>query len=149
MYDYGCFAAFWSNFDLWMEAAICELAGRDPKENCALVNPKTSGGKQQMLKSLLEAAGRTDAAKCLVEVFEIAERNSWIHGHILNPNGDFSRLTRLRVEKSENGVKVTNSVVSFDISPFAGFYRAFQAFENASGITKEHVDNYLRRILQP
>jgi nicotinamide mononucleotide adenylyltransferase len=93
MYEYGCFAAFWSNFELAIEVGIWLYSGRAAKENCRLVNPKTAGQKKVMLENLLLDKGLKEANDALQEVFSVADRNGWIHGHILNPNQDFSRLT--------------------------------------------------------
>jgi hypothetical protein len=146
MYEYGCFAAFWSNFEMLMEVAICDLTGRDAVDNCKLVNTKTAGQKKQILQDLLIAAGRKDAYDSLQAVFDVADRNGWLHGHILNPNGDFSVLTRLRVEKRGEDLVVSNSRVSFDTSPFEAFYEAFRELENQLGLSKERCNDYIRSL---
>ena len=53
MYEFGCFAAFWSNFELLMEVAIWKLTGRNARENCTLVNHETAGIKRGLLEELL------------------------------------------------------------------------------------------------
>ena len=146
MYEYGCFAAFWSNFEMLMEVAICDLAERDAVDNCKLVNTKTAGQKKQILQNLLIAAGRKDAHDSLQAVFDVADRNGWLHGHILNPNGDFSVLTRLRVEKRGEDVVVSNNRISFDTSPFEVFYRAFGGLEDQLGLSKERCNDYIRSL---
>ena len=146
MYEYGCFVAFWSNFELLMEVAIWHLGSRSPKENCATVNPKTSGKKRLMLEALLQEAGRAETLSLLKDVFEIAERNSWIHGHIQNPAKDFSKLTLLRIEKVGGDIKVSNRVISFDISPFEGFYDACDRFAVSLDMPQEKVVHYLDDI---
>jgi hypothetical protein len=55
----------------------------------------------------------------LENVFSVADRNGWAHGHVLNPNGDSSRLTRLRVELNSNDIKVENTNIDVSSSPFA------------------------------
>ena len=146
MYEYGCFAAFWSNFDLMMEVAICDLSGRQAMENCRQVNPLTAGRKRQMLTDLLNA--RNEAAKlaALNKVFDVAERNNWIHGHILNPNGDFSKLTRLRVTINGASMTVSNFEISQNVSPFADFYTEWGEIESVFGLSKNRCNQYITDI---
>jgi hypothetical protein len=146
MYEYGCFASFWSNFELLMEVAIADLTQRSAKENSRIINGETAGKKKQILAALLTHADRHDVLAALQDVFDIAERNSWIHGHILNPNGDFSRLTRLRIEQNDGGSFATNEEINFDSSPFEGFYEAYQEFQNKASITAERCNTYIRNL---
>lgn len=143
MYEFGCFTAFWSNFELMMEVGVWLHSGKTPKENCRLVNLKTAGKKKDILMQLLLNKGLTDALNALENVFVVADRNGWIHGHLLNPNGDFSRLARLRVELNGNDIKVENITIDFSISPFKDFYEAFGEFEAKSGISKEKCNEYI------
>ena len=143
MYEFGCFTAFWSNFELMMEVGIWLHTGRPAKENCKLVNLKTAGVKKNLLKEILLDKQLTEAQDALENVFSVADRNGWVHGHVLNPNGDFSRLTRLRVELNGNDVKVDNTTIDFSVSPFVSFYSAFGEFEAKSGISKEKCNEYI------
>ena len=98
MYEYGCFAAFWGNLDLMMEEALIwhlESAD-DATTSCQNVNRLTSGEKRHRLTPLLERVS-PDAVSALDHLFDVAGRNDWIHGVVLNPHGDHSRLTRFRV----------------------------------------------------
>jgi hypothetical protein len=146
MYEYGCFAAFWSNFELLMEVAICEATGKSAKDNCKEINPKTAGIKKKILQDHLQSLGRQNVAEALEAVFSVADRNGWLHGHILNPNKDFSLLTRLRIEKNGDDLVVTNTPISFDTSPFQAFYEAYGHFEILSGISKERCNKYISEI---
>lgn len=147
MYEFGCFVAFWSNFELLMEVAISDLLNRDAKTNCRVVNPRTAGWKMRELVRLLSDKGRTDVIERLGTVFDIADRNSWIHGHILNPAGDFSRLTRLRIEvEGDDPLHVTNNAIAFDVSPFQEFYAAYAEFQQCTGISVERCDQYIRDL---
>ena len=124
MYEFGCFVAFWGNFEMYMEVVIWKLSEREPIENCRQINKKTAGQKCKELRRLLKSAGRQGVIDALERVFEVAERNHWIHGVILNPNGDFSRLTRFRVHCG----KVTNTDIDLG-KPFKEFYQAYGTFE--------------------
>jgi hypothetical protein len=146
MYEFGCFTAFWSNFEIMMEVAIWKLSGKSPKENCSEINTKMAGKKKSELELLLSASGNQKAIDALNEVFNVADRNGWIHGHILNPKGDFSVLTRLRVEKNSNGLAVSNLPINMSISPFESFYSKYQEFQNEINLTVEECDDYIRQI---
>lgn len=146
MYEYGCFAAFWSNFELMMEVAICDLTGRSAKENCLEINTKTAGQKKKILQDLLQSIGQHEECDALEAVFDVADRNGWLHGHILNPNGDFSVLTRLRIERNGNSFTITNTPISFDTSPFEAFYLVYGQFELKLKLTKDRCDQYIRDL---
>lgn len=148
MYEYGCFVAFWSNFELQMEVAIFELSGRPAKDVCKEINPMTAGGKRKILQGLLLRNDKRDLLDALDAVFNVADRNSWLHGHILNPNGDFSLLRRLRIERNGNDLVVKNSDISFETSPFTAFYEAFGDFALQFGLTKGRCNNYIRQLME-
>lgn len=144
MYEYGCFTSFWSNFELMMEVAIWMFSDNDPKKNCKDINPKTAGQKKNYLSKILLEQNQQQINNALTNVFSVADRNGWIHGHILNPGGDFSRFTRLRIEKNINGdITVNNAEISFDISPFNDFYDAYGQFEVTSGASTEKCNEYI------
>lgn len=140
MYDYGCFTSFWSNFDILLDVAICKFGNIDPKTHC-LSRSLTSGQKKTELEKYI-----TDPAILgkLQAVFDAAERNDWIHGHILNPDGDFTRLTRLRIDTKSK--TITNSPIVFSPSPFDGFYAAYGEFQAALGITIDECNDYIAKI---
>ena len=128
MYEYGCFISFWGNFDLMMEALIGHLRNTDAVTNCREINKLTSGRKHKRLIQLLKDVA-PEAVTALERVFEVAERNDWVHGVVLNPCGDFSLLTRFRVHS--NPFTVENTPIDFNSSPFQEFYEAYQRFERA------------------
>ena len=128
MFEYGMFISFWGHFDLMMETAICHLAQSDPIENCKSINRLTSGEKRRRLTPLLTVVS-PDAVQVLDQVFDIAERNDWIHGVVLNPRKDFSTLTRFRVHS--NPFSVENVPIDLSSNPFAQFYDAYEHFEEA------------------
>ena len=146
MFEYGCFVAFWGNFELLMEVAIWQLTRADPIENCRRINGLTAGQKRDQLRSLLETANQTKTVVALDKVFDIAERNNWIHGHILNPKGDFSHLTRLRVTTRGGSFAVNNTPISFDVSPFQEFYKAYGDFQTTSGVNTDLCNEYIRKL---
>jgi len=140
MYEYGCFTSFWSNFDILMDVAICKFSGQDPRTYC-LLRSRTSGNKKTELEKYVTDSNILDK---LQAVFDAAERNDWVHGHILNPNGDFSVLTRLRVDTKAG--TITNTPVDFISSPFQNFYDAFGEFQEAIGITSDEANEYIKKI---
>ena len=147
MYEYGCFVSFWSNFELQMEVVIWKLSGTNPIENCRCVNKLTASQKRDRLAKLFAQHQQPRLLEFLNRIFDVAERNDWIHGHILNPVGDFSRLTRFRVRK---GDQVTNDPIQFHANLFEEFYTARREFEDAVvdrlGITVETANCYLTEL---
>ena len=150
MYKYGCFVAFWGNFEMYMEVVIWRLSNDDPIENCRKINGKTAGVKRRKLCRLLHKAGRQDVIAALNQVFDVAERNDWIHGVILNPDGDFSRLTRFRVYHNKDPMLVENTILDLDISRFDEFYQAYHEFENivdsAFGVSVAVCNDYMVKL---
>jgi hypothetical protein len=140
MYEYGCFTSFWSNFDILMDVAICKLSGQDPKNYC-LSKKMTSGDKKKELEKYLNDPV---VLSKLQAVFDVAERNDWIHGHILNPNKDFSRLTRLRIDSKNK--KVTNEIIDYSGSHFEKFYSAYGEFQAAIAVTDDECNAYITAI---
>lgn len=149
MYEYGCFVSFWGNFDLMMEALIWHLSSTDPITNCQRINKLPSGAKHQRLTQLLMVVS-PEAATALDRVFDVAKRNDWVHGVVLNPGRDFSVLTRFRVHR--NPFKVENTPIDFNGS-FHEFYEAYGQFEQSAdralGIDTIAVcDEYIRAVQQ-
>ena len=149
MYEYGCFVSFWGNFEMYMEVVIWHLTNDDPIENCRKINPMTAEPKRKALCRLLREKDRQDVIDALDEVFDVVKRNDWIHGVILNPAGDYSRLIRFRMPRGKDSLpKVTP--VDLDISPFKGFYQAYHEFEkivgSAFGITVSVCDDYIKKL---
>ena len=151
MYEYGCFVCFWGNFEMYMEVVIWHLSNDDPIENCRKINTKTAGVKRKELRRLLCKDGRQDVIDALDQVFDVAERNDWLHGVILNPDRDYSRLTRFRVYHEKNTISsVENTPVDLDISPFDEFYQAYDKFGNivdsTFGVSISVCDDYIRKL---
>ena len=59
MFEYGCFIAFWGNFEMYMEVVIWCLSNDDPIENCHKINKKTAGTKRKVLCRLLQKGMKT------------------------------------------------------------------------------------------
>jgi hypothetical protein len=144
LYEYGCFTTFWSSFDLMMDIAICKLKSQQPKAYCLSGKYKASGDKKRELETLLIALNDTNSLQKLQAVFDAAERNDWIHGHILNPHGDFTKLTRLRIDTKNK--KITNLTIDLTSNPFEQFYAAYAEFESAICITKSECDQYITQL---
>ena len=148
MYEYGCFISFWGNFDMVMEALIGYLCGKDATTNCSKINRRSSGRKREQLARMLKArAPQAREARNLV--FDLARRNDWVHGVVLNPYGDFSKLTLFRAKQEP--FSVTNSPIDFSSSPFESFYEAYKLFvEAVDGSlainTIDLVNRYLRQV---
>ncbi len=129
-----------------MEVAIFRLSNDSEKENCQKINKLTAGVKKNRLSNLLIENGLTDANNALGEFFEVAERNNWVHGHILNPNGDFSKLTRLRITTDDAGIVVNNIPVTYDHTSFEEFYESWEKFRQEFNLEKAECDQYILKI---
>ena len=149
MFEYGCFIVFWGNFEMYMEVVIWCLSNDDPIENCHKINKKTAGTKRKVLCRLLHKGGKQDVIDALDQVFDVAERNDWIHGTILNPDGNFSRLTRFRVYHDKDPILVENSILDLGIS-FCEFYQAYAKFENVIestfGVSVSVCNDYIKKL---
>lgn len=123
-----------------MEVAIYALTGRDPKTNSQAANGLNAGDKKGVLVKLLTAKGETAKIAAVNKVFDVSDRNGWVHGHILNPGGDFQQMTRLRIEidKRTKTIKtVTNSPIDYVRPPFQDFYDAYEECMRALGVSIE------------
>ena len=149
MYEYGCFVSFWGNFEMYMEVVIWHLTNDDPIENCRKINPMTAEPKRKALCRLLREKDRQDVIDALDKVFDVAERNNWIHGVILNPAGDFSLLIRFRVPRDKTRSPIV-TILDLDISPFDEFYQAYHEFEKIVGrsfsIDVSVCDDYIKKL---
>jgi hypothetical protein len=146
MYEYGCFTSFWSNFELMMEVAIHKYSGDSAIDNCKKINKLTAGVKKKKLAALLEKNSEQEKLNSLNNVFEVADRNDWIHGHILNPKGDFSQLTRLRVIVGSDSLEVSNTPIDGSNSSFDDFYSAWADFQNIIALSVDECNEYLINI---
>ena len=135
---------------MWRKGLTFTIQLRKSYENCRKINKKTAGGKRKALCRLLQNAGEQDVIDTLEQVFDVAERNDWIHGVILNPNGDFSRLTRFRVHHDKDPMLVENTRLDLGISQFDEFYQAYAEFENivdsTFGVNVSVCDDYIRKL---
>jgi hypothetical protein len=144
MYEYGCFMSLWSNFELMLEVAIGRIMDRSPRENCAALVNHPAGAKRKILDSLLPHDSAQ--AEALVNIFEVSARNDWVHGTVLNPNGDFSVFTLLRVKKIDGALTVTNEIIEFSGTLFDDFYSAYDQVMHAFQITTQEMDSYISEI---
>ena len=150
MYEYGCFIAFWGNFEMMMEGLIWHLRCTSPITNCREINGLPTAVKRQKLTTLLKNRS-PEAVTALDRVFDVAERNDWIHGVVLNPRGDFAVLTRFRVHRSPFKVSNTRIDMNESFDEFHDAYRVFhQSVDSALGIdTVAICDAYLQAVQQP
>lgn len=146
LYYYGSFMAFWSNFEMMMEIAIFKENDLTEKENCKLINRLTAGQKKNKLTEILSSNGDNEKLEALNEVFDVADRNGWVHGLILNPYGNFTKLTRLRTRIVDGELEVTNNRIDFNDDPFSEFYPKWEIFMQVMGISIEEGDDYINKI---
>lgn len=141
LYEYGCFLLFWGNFEFVLEV-VCLLVDKpdvdswtkeEVRANCHNINGKTAGVKKaELLKRICKSQlDYRVLQEALENVFQVAERNDWIHCTILNPLGDFSVLTRLRVTPDPFHVEIKEIVSESAITNFEWFYPAYAEFGDA------------------
>ena len=138
LYEYGAFVSFWGHFEMSLEVLSLLLQKPDSaawtntevQNHCQRINPKTAGGKREVVLTQIAHAPEdyTDIGEAIKKVFQVAERNDWIHCVILNPKGDFSEMRRLRIHQP---FRVENTAVAFEgaTEDFAAFYQAYGEFE--------------------
>lgn len=67
----------------------------------------------------------------------------------MNPNGDFSRLTLLRVTIEAGKINVTNNEIDLGASSFGDFYDAWAKTESAIESINELGSQYITEIQRP
>ena len=95
-----------------------------------------------------------DVLEALDEVFAIAERNKWVHGHIISVGSNPERLARFKVEYNEDKKEMRAECKFIDDfnSPFAEFTDTLVGFFDIAKIAfhlqpNEH-DEYLTTVLK-
>ena len=149
--QYGMFVMCWGNFEVYMEFLYWFFKGRDcraeinPLECCREFNVENTGKKCDMLTRLLKKLGRQDIIDALDKVINVADRNGWIHGHVIIPDKYFEHLTHFRADRESGEVRVER--IAPDEAVFERFYEAYDEFEEmilgSYGISWEYCSMYL------
>ena len=158
--SYGSFLTLWNMFELRMEFLIWHIRSEVcnekiyPLENCLQVNPLKTDRRMNNLRELLKKAKQDDVLNALEEVCAIAERDDWIHGHIIRRKGSNpEKLARFKVVYNKEQKNMRAECKFFDDfkSPFGEFTDTLQKFystaEKAFNLQSDAHDDYLTKVL--
>ena len=153
MVEYGGFLISWGNFELRIEVLIWHLKkvkeNLSPIDNCAKINVLSGYHKCETLKSLLQEPSHQDVRDALEKAYNIADRNGWIHGHIMHAGDNLEQVARFRYVNNEG---LDFKILSPDPSPFYEFNHAVTEFEkvieSSFGITVSTINAYMRSAIQ-
>jgi hypothetical protein len=135
IFEYGRFILLWNDFDLLLEVLIWHLRTKVFNEMTRYstiyreVNSMRMREKRSEVIHSLRRANKQDVIQALNKVYDVADRNGWVHGVIirigqLTPNG----LLRFNPKNDERRLPhITN--VKLDTLPFEEFREALNEFE--------------------
>ena len=154
MTQYGMFLTCWGNFEVYLEVLYSRFKELDCSkkipylDTCREINVLDFRGKCTMLTDLLRKLGKQDIIDAVNKVVDVANRNTWIHSHVISPDENFKSLTRFRVDRNTKLVQV--EPIDFDESPFEMFYEAYGEFEEtvlrSSNLNWEMCSMYLHTV---
>ncbi len=154
MTQYGMFVTCWSNFEVYLEVLYLRFKELDCSkkipylDTCREINVLDFRGKFTMLTDLLRKLGKQDIIDAVDKVVDVANRNTWIHSHVISPDENFKSLTRFRVDRKTKRVQV--EPIDIDESPFKMFYEAYGEFEETvlrlSNLNWEMCSMYLDTV---
>ena len=150
MMQYGAFLSNWGYFEMQIEVLIWHLTktkenNLSPLANCRKINALSGHSKCERLKPLLRKTSHQDVLDALEKAYNIADRNGWIHGHIMQYGHNFERIARFRYDKNEG---LDYKPLSLDMYPFPEFSDVVTEFgkviEKAFGIAESTIDDYMQ-----
>ncbi len=132
IFDYGLFLIEWNDFDILLEALIYHLRTKILNERISYsrnyrdVNSMQVREKRSELKYLLRYAKRHDVIEAIEKVYDVAERNEWVHGKILyfQLSSLADAVIRFNPDKPERRFPQAVTV-PLDSLPFAEFREAY------------------------
>ena len=132
IFDYGLFLLEWNDFDILLEVLIYHLRTKVLNERISLsrnyrdVNSMQVREKRSELKYLLQYAKRHDVMEAIEKVYDVADRNEWVHGKMLyfQLPSLADRVIRFNPEQPDRRYAKTVNV-SLDSIPFTDFREAY------------------------
>ena len=151
--QYGAFLTIWGYFEMQIEVLIWHLSKKvernlSPLANCAKINFLTSHFKCDKLKTLLRETSHQEVLDAMEKAYNIADRNGWIHGHIMQHGEKHDRIARFRYVKNQG---LDYKELSPDTYPYYEFSNALEEFgrviEKAFGIDEGVINYYMRSAI--
>jgi len=102
-YDFGRFVLDWNSFQFYIDALVWHIRTEFLNEKISCYNnfremrQLQSWEKRKVFLSYLRRIGRQEVMKAAKEVYEIAERNEWIHGVVIHFTGLESGIITIRM----------------------------------------------------
>ena len=160
IYEYGRFILEWNSFEFYVEALIWYVRAKrlhyelSCTQNFREINHLPPNAKRGTLIDYLRRINEKDVLDAVNNVYDVAERNKWIHGFVLqimDKEGDEHndatwRLFRLnKVNNRPKLIHITESDPDGDV--FVDFHEAWTRFrskaEHAFGFLIDVSDCYL------
>ena len=135
IFDYGLFLLDWNDFDVVLEVLIWHLRTKVLNERISYsrnyrdVNSMQVREKRSELRYLLRYAKRNDVIEAIDKVYDVADRNEWIHGKIFYFPMSLldDRVIRFNPDKPERR-SPRRETVPLDSSAFEDFREAYNEF---------------------
>ncbi len=153
-YEYGRFLMAWGHFEIRSECLIWYLRKRVLREaisalrNCREINPLPMKAKRKKLRNLLLRAEQPDVLKVVERMYENADRNGWVHGHIMLDDGNSKNVTRFRLDMVGHlhYTRVVPPSIEGHTLPFDQFHEDLKEFvkisEETANVTTSKVNFY-------
>lgn len=140
IFEYGFFLLTWNRFEYLVEALIwyleTKVLGKDKSALDYYRETRTmeSWRKRSRVEHLLRYTKQRDVYDAVVKIYEVADRNGWVHDLILalrwssDRSGDDVHIARLTAEKGREGI--SGKPVDLN-SPFKVLHDAVKEFEDS------------------
>lgn len=160
IYEYGRFILEWNALEFYIEALVWYIRskrlhqGVSCTQNFHEINELSPNRKRGTLMEYLKRIRERDLLTALNEVFDVAERNNWIHALVFSikekEGGEYEDDTWLwyRLNKVGDRPKLLQLTESYGGgSPFVEFHEAWNRFRSAAersfGFLVDVADYYL------
>ncbi len=165
IYEYGRFILEWNALEFYIEALVWYIRskrlhqGVSCTQNFREINKLSPSKKRGTLMDYLKRIRERDVLTALNEVFDVAERNNWIHALVFpikeKEGGEYEDDTWLwyRLDNAGDRPKLLQLTESYGGgSPFVEFYEAWNKFRSAAersfGFLVDVADYYLDALTE-
>ena len=141
IYEYGRFILTWNFFEFYVEALVWYFRTKYLHEdlistqNFREINHLSTTRKRYTCMSYLKRSRRKDVIAALEKVYDVAERNKWVHGMVIpdryvDEDGE-KRVTLYRFNMVNNRPQtVILAEANVFGSPFEEFHEAWTSFRS-------------------